>query len=185
MLAIAFGFLELPRAALASEVEFRRPVTLAAAAGARIFNSQLDLETGGALGLRLGLGVSEHVQVAFDYILSVAIREATNQNAGVHAMRGLLRYDLLAGDTRPYAIAGIGGLYFDFGDAPDYSTGALTLGFGVSRRLGSRTHVTLEGSTDLYQNQVVTYGPTGEELSRSPRTTEGLGTVALGVGMEF
>ena len=185
MISLAAPVLLFPSASWGANSESGRLVTLLVTGGARIFNSQVDLGTDASLGLRLGLGVSRRAAIDFDYVVSGTTREVTGSGATVHAMRALVRYDFLTGGTRPYLVAGVGGLLFDFTDSQDYATGALTLGYGVSRRLGSRAILTLEGTGDLYRNRAAKFSSTGEELSAGPRNTQGLGTVSLGVGMEF
>ena len=185
MIFLAAAVLFSPAPSRAADTESDRAVTLGIAGGTRMFNSQVDLGADISLGMKLGLGISRHASLVFDYVVSGTTRDVTGSGATVHAMRELVRYDLLTGETRPYLVAGVGGVLFDFTDSQDYATGALTLGCGVTRRLGSRSTLTLEGTGDLYRNRAATFSSTGEELSAGPRDTQSLGTVSLGLGMEF
>jgi len=185
MISLAVAVPLSPRTSWGADAGSGRMAMVGMTGGARMFNSQVDLGTDISLGLRLGLGMSRRVAIIFDYVVSGTTRDVTGSGATVHAMRELVRYDLLVGGTRPYLVAGVGGLLFDFTDSQDYATGALTLGCGVTHRLGSRATLTLEGTGDLYRNRAATFSPTGEELSAGPRDTQSLGTVSLGLGTEF
>jgi hypothetical protein len=162
-----------------------RPASISAGGGYRIFSRQLGLENDAALSLRLGLGLTERLTVSLDYVLSAPIRKATQQSASVSALRALVRYDVWRGPVRPYLIAGAGGFLANFDDSNDFSTGALTLGAGVDRPLGRRSFLTVEASTDLYRSEVVHYDIGGAVLSRSPRTTNALGTLGVSLGTRF
>ncbi len=162
-----------------------RDASLGAMGGLRIFNTQVGLRNDASVGLRLGLGIVPRVHILMDYALCGANRKSGTGTANVHALRALARFDFLHGSTRPYVVTGAGGVLFDFNDAQDYATGTLTVGYGVDRRLGSRTYATVEGTLDFYRNRTVVYSSTGQELSRSPRETQGVGNVALGLGFLF
>ena len=183
MLAAAsvFSALMAPAPASASE----RPLTLQAGGGVRIFNSQLALHDNVSLGLRMGLGMTDRLSLALDYVFSSPVRETSNYIAYVSALRGLIRFDLLAGRTRPYLIAGLGGVQFNFNDARDYSTGTLTVGYGLSRRIGPRRTLGLEATADVYRNRVEQFSVTGDLIGYGPRSYQGMGTISASVGIEF
>lgn len=162
-----------------------RPVSISAGGGYRIWSRQLGLENDAALSLRLGLWITERLAVSLDYVLSAPIRRATQQSASVSALRALARYDVWRGPVRPYLFAGAGGFLANFNDSNDFSTGALTFGAGVERPLGRRSFLTVEASTDLYRSEVVHYDIGGAVLSRSPRTTNALGTLGVSLGTRF
>jgi hypothetical protein len=162
-----------------------RSVSASAGGGYRIWSRQLGLENDAALSLRLGLSVTERLAVSLDYVLSAPIRKATQQSASVSALRALVRYDVWRGPVRPYLIAGAGGFLANFDDSNDFSTGALTFGAGVERPLGGGSFLAVEASTDLYRSEVVHYDMGGAVLSRSPRTTNALGTLGVSLGTRF
>ncbi len=182
---LAAALLAAPAPALADAAGAARAVTLSISGGYRIFSHQLALQNDAALGARIGLKVVPRLQVALDYVLSDPLRKSTGKPASVSALRALVRFDALSGDTRAYLIAGAGGLLVNFTDSADYSTGALTAGVGVERRLAPNITLRLEGTSDLYRTEAVTYGPGGAEISRSTRVTNALGALAAGLGVEF
>ncbi len=175
------------RAALAADAsaEESRPVTLAFSGGYRIFNHQVDLKNEAAFGARLGLGIVPRLEVALDFELSDPLRGATGRPASISALRALVRVDALRGPTRPYAIAGVGGLLMNFDDSPDFSSGALTVGVGIEHGLGGGMFARLEGTADFYRAQVEKYDNGGTVVGTTGRTTNGLGTISLGLGTRF
>lgn len=162
-----------------------RPVSVSGGAAWRIFSSQLGLENDAGLSLRLGLGVTDRLEVALDYSLSDPLRKVTQQSASVSALRALARYEVWQGAVRPYVLAGGGGFLVNFNDSSDYSTGALTVGLGIERRLGPSAFLRVEGSADLYRSEVVRYDIGGNVESRAPRTTNALGTFSASLGTRF
>ncbi len=176
--ALLFAAPATPARAFASD----RPLTLQVGGGLRTFNSQLGLRENASMGLRMGLGVTDRLSFALDYVFSAPPRENTDIIAGVSALRGLARFDILSGNTRPYVIAGVGGVLFNFGDARDYSTGTLTVGYGLSRRLGSHNVISIEASADVYRARTEEFTLTGSLLSSGPRSYQGLGTITAAVG---
>jgi opacity protein-like surface antigen len=165
--------------------EQQRPVTFAATGGVRLFNEDLDLKDDASFGARLGIQVSERWGVILDFVASHPIRRSTGQEAPIDALRALARANLLTGKVRPYAIAGIGGILFFFNDAGDSAEGAMTFGGGVDVRVTRRMFAYLEGSTDIYRADGVVYTPTGVVYQTQPRKTETLGTISIGIGLEF
>jgi len=182
-MAAILCLLLLPAARAAASGD--RPVSASAGGAWRIFSSQLGLESDAGLSLRLGLGVMDRLEVALDYSLSAPLRETTQQSASVSALRALARYEVWQGPIRPYVIAGGGGFLVNFDDSSDYSTGAVTLGAGVERRLGPRAFLRLEGTADLYRSEVVRYDLGGNVRSRAPRTTNALGSLGVFLGTRF
>ncbi len=183
MLAAALVFSGSATPARASATD--RPLTLQAGGGMRIFNSQLGLRDNVSLGLRMGLGVTDRLSFALDYVFSAPPRENTDIIAGVSALRGLARFDFLTGSTRPYVIAGVGGVLFNFGDARDYSTGTLTVGYGLSRLLGPHHVISVEATADVYRNRVENFDVAGHLVSRGPRSYQGTGTISANIGYRF
>ena len=162
-----------------------RSATVSVLGGWRIFNSQLGLKDDASVGLRLGLEVAPRITLMTDFGASSTSRKAGTGDANEYTLRALARFDVLAGRTRPYLVTGLGGLLFDFSDAQDYATGTFTTGYGVERRIGRTGRVAVEGNLDLYRNRTVLYGPTGQEISRSTKVTQGLGTFSLALGFAF
>ena len=182
---MAPALLTSPRGAQAFDEQSTRSAFFEATGGWRIFNSQLGLKNDVSEGVRVGLGLGSRVFLITDFSVSGADRKVGSGTATVHALRTLLRVDVLSGATRPYVVSGAGGILFDFNDAQDYATGALTLGYGIEQRFGGRARVSLEGDVDFYRNRTIVYNSIGQEVSRSPRTTQGLGALALGLGLAF
>lgn len=133
----------------------------------------------------MGLGVTERLTLALDYVFSAPTRENSNLLANVNALRGLARFDFLTGKTRPYLIAGVGGVLFNFTDARDYSTGTLTVGYGISKRLDPHHVISVEATADVYRNQVENFDVTGRRVSYGPRSYQGMGTISAAIGYQF
>lgn len=165
--------------------ERQRPVTFAATGGVRLFNNDLDLKDDASFGARLGIGVSDRWGVILDFVASHPVRRSTGQEAPIDALRALARGNILTGRVRPYLIAGMGGILFFFNDAGDSAEGAMTFGGGVDFRIARRAFAYLEGSADVYRADGIVYAPTGVVYQTQPRKTESLGTISLGIGLEF
>lgn len=168
-----------------ARAEAGRSLVIAPVIGLRSFESSLDLEDEAAIGLRFGMNTSERISVVVDYLHSVPARESTGQLAYITSLRTLGQVRLMTGPLRPYIVAGVGGVLFNFSDANDTAGGALTLGAGVEIKPWRRTALFLEGSTDLYRTREVVYSTTGDELSVTPRRTDQVTSVTAGVSVEF
>lgn len=162
-----------------------RPLVVAPCAGFRSFEDDLDLEDEVSIGARFGVRTSERITVLLDYVHTVPARETTGELAYITGLRSLAQVRLLTGPLRPYVLAGVGGVLFNFSDANDTAGGTLTLGGGVELKPWSRTAVFAEGSVDLYRSREVIYSSTGEELSSGPRRTNQILGIAAGVSVEF
>jgi hypothetical protein len=162
-----------------------RPVTFAVTGGARFFNENLNLNTDVSFGARLGIEVSDRWGVLLDFVASHPVRESTRELAPIDALRAFARANILTGKVRPYALAGIGGILFFFNDAANAAEGALTFGAGVDFRIARRARLYLEGSEDVYRPDGVLYTPAGTVYQARPRRTQHLGTIAIGIGLEF
>lgn len=162
-----------------------RTLVVAPVVGLRSFDDDLDLDSEASIGFRFGMRTSERVSVLVDYVHSVPARETTGQLAYITGLRSLAQVRLLTGTMRPYLIAGVGGVLFNFSDANDTAGGAITLGGGLEVKPWSRTAVFAEGSVDLYRSREVIYSTTGEELSVGPRRTQRTVGIAAGVSVEF
>lgn len=180
LFALAVSAVALPQDASAE-----RRLVVAPVVGLRSFDDDLDLDSEASIGFRFGMHTSERVSVFVDYVHSVPARETTGQLAYITGLRSLAQVRLLTGTARPYLIAGIGGVLFNFSDANDTAGGAITLGGGLEVKPWSRTAVFAEGSVDLYRSREVIYSTTGDELSTGPRRTHQILGLAAGVSVEF
>lgn len=162
-----------------------RSVTFAPVVGARWFEEDLDLETDIAFGARLGMELSPRWGMIFDFVASHPVRTSNGREVVIDAMRFLARVNFATGDTRPYAVAGIGGGMLLFPDAANTAEGMLTFGLGVDHRIASRLRLFGEGSADMFRSETVYYAPNGTEYLIEPRQTFLLGTTSLGLSIEF
>ena len=153
--------------------------------GVRLFDEDLGLKEDLAIGGRIGLGMSRRWSVLLDFVASHPIGTVTQQMTAVDALRALARCNILSGRVRPYALAGIGGILFDFGDAPSSAKGAITLGGGFDVRIARKAFAFIEGSADGFQSDTVRYDAVGLPYRVLPQQTWILGTVSLGIGAEF
>jgi len=165
--------------------ETDRPLLAAVTAGIRSFDSEVGLKSEAAFGARFGMGVSDRFTVWIDALTSRPTRTASTEAANVTALRALAQAHLLTGSVRPYIVIGGGGLIFNFEDAFDTAGGILTAGGGVDWRFARRALLFAEGTADLYRTRMVTYSPTGQEVSSSPRETQTATAVSAGIAVEF
>ena len=162
-----------------------RPISVAPTIGYRNFDSELDLNGEITAGLRFGVDASPKFGILMDYVYTSPSRESSGGSANVHAMRALAKYRLLTSSVRPYLLAGVGGLLFDFEDTFDTASFTLSLGGGAEYRLGSRASLFAEASADGYRARTVTYSSTGEELESTERETQAVMTATAGIAVEF
>ncbi len=154
--------------------------------GLRAFNEELGFNGEIGYGGRLLLRIDERFSVGLDFEMSNPLRVWTGKTATVSAMRSMVRLDLLGSEWRPYLCGGLGFILFDFRDATNTAMGVVTGGGGLTRRLGDSWFVFAEGSADMYRSEEVrVFFPSGEPALISPRSTEFLGSVLLGVGRRF
>lgn len=183
--ALALFALLAAGAGLPQPASAERTLVVAPVVGVRSFEDDLDLENEASIGFRFGVHTSERISVLVDYVHSVPARGATGQLAYITGLRSLAQVRLLTGPLRPYVVAGVGGVLFNFSDANDTAGGALMLGGGLEVKPWSRTAVFAEGSVDLYRSREVVYSSTGDELSVGPRQTNQILGFAAGVSVEF
>lgn len=170
----------------AARAESERSLYVAPVFGARSFESKLDLESEAAIGLRLGAGVNDRLTVWMDAIHSVPARKTTGRLVYVTALRGIAQCRLLVRSAiRPYLVAGVGGILFNFGDTTDAAGGEVTLGGGVEYRVSPRAAFFGEFTGDFYRARSVVYGSTGNEISSTPRSTDTARTFAAGLAVGF
>jgi opacity protein-like surface antigen len=169
----------------AARAESARPFTVGLHAGVRLFEEDLDLEDDVAFGLRAGIGACERFTVLLDFVQSSPARITTGAQASVSALRGLTQTRLLLGTVRPYLLAGLGGVLFDFDDTSDTAVGAVTAGGGLELRLGSRAALYAEASADFYRSRAISYSPEGEVLYATERDTQTAWTALTGIQVEF
>ena len=178
---IALALLLLCSRANATE----RPFTLQVGGGVRTFNNQVGLDDAPSFSLRAGLGMTDRISLAIDAYYSSTSRTNTGASANVEGLRGMVRASVLTGPTRPYAVLGGGAVNLDFRDAYGYSVGTVTGGIGVSRRIGPRKFVEVEGDLDFYRNRVISYDRYGFAARIGPYTARHLSSVMLSIGYEF
>jgi opacity protein-like surface antigen len=162
-----------------------RPFTLGVHAGVRLFEEDLDLEDEVAFGLRAGLGASERFSVLLDFLQCSPARTTTGAQASVSALRGLTQARLLLGTVRPYLVAGVGGVLFNFDDTSDTAVGTITAGGGLEMSLGKRADLYAEGSADFYRARPVSYSSEGDVLSSGERDTQTAWTAIAGFRVTF
>ena len=162
-----------------------RPFSVGLHGGVRVFEEDLDLEDEVAYGLRVGMGASERFSFLIDFMQSSPARTTTGAQASVSALRGLTQARVLTGTVRPYLLAGLGGVLFDFDDTSDTAVGAVTAGGGVEMRLGSRASLYTEVSADVYRARSVTYSPEGEVTYSTDRNTQAAWSGLVGFQVEF
>jgi hypothetical protein len=179
---LACGALFAPGLALAGT---DRPLLAAVMAGVRSFDSEVGLESEAAFGARFGMGVSDRFTVWIDALTSRPTRTVTTETATVTALRAIAQAHLLTGNVRPYVLIGGGGLIFNFEDAFDTAGGIATVGGGIDWRFARRALLFAEGTADLYRTRMVTYSPTGQEVSSSPRETQTATAISAGIAVEF
>lgn len=187
-LALCFLFASLATATTAraeDDPSLTRPIQLALTVGVRTFPEELSLDDTFSFGGRLGIGIDDRWGLILDFVACHTTRNTTAAVTYVDALRGLGRYNIATGRIRPYLLAGAGGVWFIFHDASTTAGGTLTLGGGADYRIASRARIFLEASTDLYSQEEVVYSAQGDPIYVGPASTETLGTVSLGIGVEF
>jgi opacity protein-like surface antigen len=162
-----------------------RPFHAGITAGARTFEKRLDLQPDIAVGLRVGLGLERRVSVLLDCVHTTPVRKTTGRLSHITGLRALVQYRLLTSQVRPYLLAGVGGILFDFDDTYDTATGALTGGGGIEVRLARQVQVFGEASADFYRYRTVIYSATGNLVSSSERSTDTAAAYLAGITVNF
>jgi hypothetical protein len=169
----------------AAPARAERTLIVAPVAGLRSFESKLDLGDEAAIGARFGIGTSDRVSVLVDYIHTAPARKSTGDLAYITGLRTLAQIRILTGLFRPYVVAGVGGVLFNFSDASDTAGGAVTLGGGVEVKPWRRASLFAEGSFDFYRSREVFYSTTGQEVDAGSRSTDHIATIEAGAALEF
>ena len=161
-----------------------RPIRVAPLAGARVFADPLKLNSEFAFGGRISIGVSDRVSVAIDASHSSPVRRTSGTNMSFGEIRLLTTVALLRSPLHPYALAGLGGQFFNFFDAPGAAGLIFAGGLGVEYAPAERWSVFAEGSADFYR---ASYTMSGRPsfLSAGPRQTLATGVFTFGVQYEF
>jgi hypothetical protein len=181
LVLIVAGTLAAPAPASATEW---RPV-LSPVGSWRFFSDEMNLRSEWGYGARFGLESSSRFSLFIDYVECKTWRRVTGRSAEVMALRALGRVDLLRGAVRPYAIGGLGGLLFQFRDAPNAGVGTMVLGLGAEARFAEGWRVFGEGSLDHFYYERVFYSPSGIPYSISQRSADVIGTASIGIGRAF
>jgi hypothetical protein len=163
----------------------QRPFLIALTAGVRSFEQKLDLGSEVAVGLRAGAGVNDRVTFLLEYVHTAPARKTTGATAHVSAVRGLAQVRLLRSAVRPYLLAGVGGILFNFEDAVDTAAGTVTFGGGIEFEAWKHVSLFAEGYADIYRARSVTYTSTGEVLTSTERSTDTVGAGMAGIAVEF
>jgi hypothetical protein len=167
----------------ASATEWR-PV-LSAVGSWRFFSDEMNLRSEWGYGARFGLESSSRLSLFIDYVECKTWRRATSRAAEVMSLRALARVDLLRGAVRPYVIGGLGGLLFQFRDAPNAGVGAMVFGVGAEGKVAEQWRVFGEGGLDHFYYERVFYSPSGSRLSASQRNADIIMTASIGIGRTF
>jgi opacity protein-like surface antigen len=184
-LPVALIALLLMALAVPGRADAARDLVAAPEVGVRWWESKLDLGTEASIGVRLGMNTGDRVSVLMDYVHTEPARQTTGELARISSLRTLAQVRILTGEWRPYVIAGLGGLLFDFNDTSDTAEGALTAGAGLEVKPWSRAALFAEGSFDFYRQREAFYSTTGNLVSAGKRTTDHVTSVQLGASLEF
>lgn len=161
-----------------------RPIRVAPIVGSRIFAEPLKLYSEFAFGARVSMGLSDRVTVAVDASHSSPVRKTTGSSMSFGEIRLLTTVAILRGRVQPYALAGLGGQFFNFFDAPGAAGLIFAGGLGVEFEPVERWSVFAEGSADFYRASF-TMSNSPSFLTASPRQTLATGVLTLGVQYEF
>jgi hypothetical protein len=153
--------------------------------GTRSFASPLKLDTELALGARVSIGVSDRVTVSIDGGHSNPSRRSSGVSSSVGEVRVLTAYSFLHGSIRPYLLAGLGGQFFNFHDAPGSAGACVVGGLGAEFMANDEWALFGEGSVDAYRARFQTFSETGELVYSSDILTYGTGIVTLGLQYRF
>lgn len=151
----------------------------------RFFSDEMSLRSEWGYGARFGLESSSRFSLFIDYVECKTWRRVSSRSAEVMALRALARVDLGRGSVRPYAIGGLGGLLFQFRDAPNAGVGTMVLGVGAEARFAEGWRVFGEGSLDHFYYEPVLYSATGIPYSTGQRGADVIGTASIGIGRAF
>ena len=162
-----------------------RTFTAAPMVGARLFESDLNLQTEISFGGLLGMGFSDRWGAVFDFVAAHPLRTTTGSEVVIDALRAMAKANILTGKARPYLVAGLGGGMFLYPDAPNSAHGIMTAGAGFEYHVTERVFVMAEGSLDYFRAQPVFFYPNGSVRTFGPRETYTMGTLSLGLTLEF
>ena len=185
MLALVFGIAVAPfsPAARAAEAQ-ERVFTAGPMVGVRLFEKDLDLQSEVSFGGRVGMGFSDRWGVVFDFVAAHPLRQSNGKEVVIDALRALAKANILTGRARPYVVAGLGGGMFLYPDAPNSAHGTLTAGAGFEYHATERVFVAAEGTLDYFRADPVLWTPNGG-IRLGPRETFTMGTLSLGLGVDF
>jgi hypothetical protein len=173
--------LALPGRALAE-----RSLELGTAAGMRWFSESVNLNEDLFLSLRLGIRTGSVFTLWTDLSQAHPEGKYSRESSIVSSLRALGQFDLpTSGPVRPYVLAGVGGLVFDFGDRTDAAFGTLTAGGGVGFMVGTRTRLFLEGTADFFWSDETRYDVTGRPLNPTDRYGESSLMASAGMSVRF
>ena len=155
-------------------------------AGVRFYGENISVEDDLYGSLRLGLRTGSRFTLWTEVIHGEPSGTYSRERAYITGLRMLGQLDLRTrGAVRPYVLAGVGGVYFNFGDRFDASFGTITGGAGVHVRTGARTGIFAEGSVDVLRAREARYSLTGYPIYAGRSYTESIAAVSLGVSVEL
>ncbi|MEK7316538.1 MAG: hypothetical protein AAB011_10175 [Candidatus Eisenbacteria bacterium] len=163
----------------------KRPIRVAPLVGARVFADPLALQSEFAFGMRVSMGVSDRVSIAMDAGHSSPVRKTSGSNMSFGEIRLLTTVALLRGSIRPYALAGIGGQFFNFYDTSGTASLLFAGGLGVEYAAGERWSLFAEGSADAYRASFTQFDYRGYLVAKSLRQTLVTGVITFGVQYGF
>ena len=176
---LAVGMLAAVAVPGPAHAEYDRPVKVSPVVGARTFSKELQLNSEFAFGIRVALGLSEHVSVAIDAGHSSPVRRTTGKSMSFGEIRLLTLVRALRGPVSPYAVLGVGGQVFNFADAPGTTSGILASGLGIEATPFQRWSFFAEGSADIYRASFK------QDFFPRPSSRETLGTGVLSAGASY
>lgn len=163
-----------------------RSLELGTTAGMRWFSESVSLDEDLSLSLRLGIRTGSIFTLWIDLSQTHPEGKYSRETSLVSSLRALGQVDLrTTGPVRPYLLAGVGGLVFDFGDRTDAAFGTLTAGGGVGVMVGERTRLFLEGTADFFWADETRYDVTGRPINTTDRYGESSLMASAGMSVGF
>jgi hypothetical protein len=153
--------------------------------GIRTFDDNTGLGDDFSFGGRGGLNLGPRIAIIADFVASHPSRDSATPAVYVDAFRMLVRYNIVTGTLRPYVLAGGGGVFFLFHDAPTRSMPAWTGGLGADYQIAPKTRAFVELSGDRYSEQDVSYDLEGTPVFTGDEQTRSLSTLSVGFSVDL
>lgn len=168
-----------------ADVAKSRSGVIGLAIGIRGFDESSTLGDDFSFGGRGGLNLGSRISVLADFLASHPSRDSSTPAVYADALRMLVRYNIRAGSLRPYFLAGAGGVFFLYHDAPTRSIPAWTGGVGVDYRIAPKTRAFLELSGDLYSEQDISYDAEGMPMFTGEEQTRAQSALSFGFSVDL